>query len=298
VLFWYKYNPGPNGKCKICRCTEGDHWRNTRRHPFCRNCAKDRGWTLYNVLGCGHYSKRAEEKLKVQLKVIIQAFPSISKLVFSKSLKELGPCLVQALSSHGIATERNLRYIGDQSLNDLFTTQGTPLTQQDKTKIQELCQRLVEEEKVRIANVEAESLKWKELVRVTEVKAETLKRNVVEATKQIAENDASRQKADQERSAQAKKEEQERQQQESSQRREEDHLQKARKELEDETVGRHSRVVEAEKIVAMADAEKKRAESAKQTKGPERYKAFFGKCNHPDCRKVNTRALWIRQALL
>jgi hypothetical protein len=216
-----------------------------------------------------------------QRKAHIQAFPEMSSFGFSTSLEGV----VQALSTHGIATQRDLRYIGSPSLNDLFTSQGTPLTQEDKSTIQQLRQRLVEEEKQRITKEAAELLKMKELTRVTKDAAEILKKKVVEAAREKAKGDASRKKAAQERAARAKKEEEERQQEESNLRREEGQLEKSRKKLEEDKVVRQRPLVEAKKVIDLTDAEKKRAESEKQTKGPQRYKAFFGKCNHTDCRK-------------
>ena len=43
--------------------------------------------------------------------------------------------------------------------------------------------------------------------------------------------------------------------------------------------------MESDRIVDLANAQKSKAESETQTKGPKQYKGCFGKCNHPDCRK-------------
>ena len=80
-----------------------------------------------------------------------------------------------------------------------------------------------------------------------------------------------------------------RREEEASQKREKEELDKrleaARKKLEEEKQGRHRQVLEADRIRDQAIAKKSKAEREVQAKGHFQYKACFGKCNHPDCRK-------------
>ena len=62
-----------------------------------------------------------------------------------------------------------------------------PLTREDKTKIRELRQRLLEEEEERIRRVEEERRRMEEEVRVTKEEAELLERKVQEASQMKAE---------------------------------------------------------------------------------------------------------------
>ena len=95
-------------------------------------------------------AQEAEEREQRRLE---QAYPTMSKLAFSQPLKEV----VHALSVHGVATEGDLKYVEDHSLDQLFTTQRAPLAQGDKSKIRELRLRLVEEEEERMRAEEKSS---------------------------------------------------------------------------------------------------------------------------------------------
>jgi colicin import membrane protein len=62
-------------------------------------------------------------------------------------------------------------------------------------------------------------------------------------------------------------------------------LEAARKRFQEEKQKRHRPGLEADRIRDLAVAKKSRAEREVQAKGHLQYKACFGKCNHPDCRK-------------
>ena len=127
----------------------------------------------------------AEEREQCRLEA---AFPTMSKFAFSHAFKEV----VHALSVLGVATEGDLKYIEDGSLNQLLTTLREPLSQGDKTKVRELRQRLVEEEEERIVREEKERQIMEEEVRMTREEAELLKRRAEEAAQKKAEGDAAR----------------------------------------------------------------------------------------------------------
>jgi len=132
--------------------------------------------------------REAEEQEQQRLE---EAFPAMSKFVFSQPFKEV----VHALSVHGAATEGDLKYVEDQSLDQLFTSQHEPLEQGDKTTIRELRLRLVQEEEERIRRAEEVRVRLEEEVRVKRDRAELLKGKAGAAAQKKAEGDAARQAA-------------------------------------------------------------------------------------------------------
>jgi hypothetical protein len=94
----------------------------------------------------------------------------MSKLDFSQPSKEV----VHALSVHCAAAEGDLKFMKDQNFDQLFTSGREQLSREDKTKIRELRQHLVEEEKERIPRMEEKRLRLEEEVRVTREQAELL----------------------------------------------------------------------------------------------------------------------------
>ena len=144
--------------------------------------------------------KEAEEREQLRLE---EAFHAMSKFVFSQPFKEV----VHALSVHGAATEGDLKFMKDLSLDQLFTSQHEPLEQGDKATIRELRLRLLQEEEERIRRVDEEQLLLEEEVRVTRERSQLLKVKAEAAAQKKSEGDAARQAAAEERAVREREEE-------------------------------------------------------------------------------------------